>query len=340
MQDMSTVKSLKQGDVICVSGYIMGISTLQASQVTVTSRSSIEESSFEIQPSRAVRSTTSELYPKLPVIMDYDVPKSFPELWEHMFANLEQYWDMRDQNAEDNRGDRSPSFVHKTLKQRGLWMDEDLPQEYEQWIAEGKVPVAYPGWKLLREKPSEFWRKSKNAPEKAPSFVHKATQCGIWYHETEASQEQTQFMKAISSPDFEGEKPQDPWEDLFEHPEHWKDIRLSKTNPRAPDFRDALHPNGVALWLDSADAGVLERLEEMKDDLKFVKDDRQKEEEDWASLIEKPELWIDFRKQKLDGKVKDRFPDFKSKDKRKALWIDSRSIPSWALDKLPDIPSQ
>ena len=40
------------------------------------------------------------------------------------------------------------------------------------------------------------------------------------------------------------------WRDLVEHPHEWWDNRLSKPNPRAPDFRHKGSRQG--LWLDNA----------------------------------------------------------------------------------------
>ncbi|XP_026405452.1 protein OSB3, chloroplastic/mitochondrial-like isoform X1 [Papaver somniferum] len=52
----------------------------------------------------------------------------------------------------------------------------------------------------------------------------------------------------------------------------------------------------------------------------------------WRDLIDNPSQWTDYRKDKLDGLVKPKFPDFKRKDGGQALWIDG--APKWAISEL------
>ncbi|XP_026431195.1 protein OSB2, chloroplastic-like [Papaver somniferum] len=52
----------------------------------------------------------------------------------------------------------------------------------------------------------------------------------------------------------------------------------------------------------------------------------------WRDLIDNPSHWTDYRKDKLDGSLKPKFPDFKHKDGGQALWIDS--APKWAISQL------
>ncbi|KAI3954334.1 hypothetical protein MKW92_002481 [Papaver armeniacum] len=52
----------------------------------------------------------------------------------------------------------------------------------------------------------------------------------------------------------------------------------------------------------------------------------------WRDLLDNPSQWTDYRKDKLDGVVKSKFPDFKRKDGGQALWIDG--APKWAISEL------
>ncbi|KAI3863560.1 hypothetical protein MKW92_011885 [Papaver armeniacum] len=52
----------------------------------------------------------------------------------------------------------------------------------------------------------------------------------------------------------------------------------------------------------------------------------------WRDLLDNPSQWTDYRKDKLDGVVKPKFPDFKRKDGGQALWIDD--APKWAISEL------
>ncbi|KAI3965396.1 hypothetical protein MKX01_042877 [Papaver californicum] len=52
----------------------------------------------------------------------------------------------------------------------------------------------------------------------------------------------------------------------------------------------------------------------------------------WRNLLDNPSQWTDYRKDKLDGLVKPKFPDFKRKDGGQALWIDG--APKWAISEL------
>lgn len=52
----------------------------------------------------------------------------------------------------------------------------------------------------------------------------------------------------------------------------------------------------------------------------------------WNHLIENPKEWWDHRENKVNGLVKPRHPDFKSKDSSFSLWLNK--APNWVLPKL------
>ena len=59
-----------------------------------------------------------------------------------------------------------------------------------------------------------------------------------------------------------------------------------------------------------------------------------KDEAEWRSLFDNPEEWLDCRSAKDDGSVNAKFPDFKKKSGEGALWLDSKGVPRWVLEKL------
>ncbi|MCL7042167.1 hypothetical protein MKW94_025328, partial [Papaver nudicaule] len=55
----------------------------------------------------------------------------------------------------------------------------------------------------------------------------------------------------------------------------------------------------------------------------------------WSDLCGNPSQWTDYRKDKLNGLVKPRHPDFKRKDSGQPLWLNA--APEWAISELPVI---
>ncbi|GLU10202.1 hypothetical protein SLE2022_270220 [Rubroshorea leprosula] len=55
----------------------------------------------------------------------------------------------------------------------------------------------------------------------------------------------------------------------------------------------------------------------------------------WRQLLDHPEEWHDYRKHKLSGSVKPKFPDFKRKDGGLALWL--VSAPRWVVSELEGV---
>ncbi|TKW18835.1 hypothetical protein SEVIR_5G457800v4 [Setaria viridis] len=150
------------------------------------------------------------------------------------------------------------------------------------------------------------------------------------------------------------------WNDVITRPEDWNDHRPQKKNgsksPKFPDFTNKVSKE--ALWLDSAQSTVLEKLDDVvfgsgyaacREDKpyststnwsKFRKSpdasasSKQKieEEELWRDLLDNPANWWDNRTDKRSPKS----PDFKHKESGKALWIGFKT-PQWAVDALPSL---
>ncbi|RZC56640.1 hypothetical protein C5167_015487 [Papaver somniferum] len=53
----------------------------------------------------------------------------------------------------------------------------------------------------------------------------------------------------------------------------------------------------------------------------------------WRDLCGNPSQWTDYRKDKLNGLVKPKHPDFKRKDSGQPLWLNT--APKWAISGLP-----
>mmetsp|Transcript_32877 Transcript_32877/g.77977 ORF Transcript_32877/g.77977 Transcript_32877/m.77977 type:complete len:314 (+) Transcript_32877:93-1034(+) len=56
--------------------------------------------------------------------------------------------------------------------------------------------------------------------------------------------------------------------------------------------------------------------------------------ERWQEYFENPSAYADFRQAKQEGKVSPRHPDFKHKQTKDALWIDSYGTPQWVKASL------
>ncbi|XP_019151949.1 PREDICTED: protein OSB2, chloroplastic-like [Ipomoea nil] len=121
------------------------------------------------------------------------------------------------------------------------------------------------------------------------------------------------------------------WWDLIRNPNDWWDYRESKfegkLKARHPDFK---HKNkGVGLWLNKAPNSVLKGLQGVE--FRSKQQVKSEKEENWRSLVEKPDKWWDNRLNKRNEK----YPDFKNKESGEALWLDS--APDWAIPKLPPL---
>ncbi|KAK8516650.1 hypothetical protein V6N13_080744 [Hibiscus sabdariffa] len=134
----------------------------------------------------------------------------------------------------------------------------------------------------------------------------------------------------------------DAWRDFLDNPKEWKDYRQLKlngsVNPKHPDFKskDGVH----ALWLNRAPKWVVSRLDGLEFDIPIKKSfpTKKSKEEFWKDLVENPSMWWDNRLDKINGKVKEKFPDFKHKENDTALWVSD--LPAWAVSKLPPLKSK
>ncbi|GJN16747.1 hypothetical protein PR202_gb03768 [Eleusine coracana subsp. coracana] len=154
------------------------------------------------------------------------------------------------------------------------------------------------------------------------------------------------------------------WNDVLVRPLDWVDNRPEKKNgsknAKYPDFKNKVSKE--ALWLNTAPATVLEKLDDLvfsngydagRRDKPFSNDTRKgfgtnwaarksqdtstvskhKVEEDlWRDLVDNPANWWDNRLDKRTSK----HPDFKHKESGKGLWIGTRT-PQWAVDALPSL---
>eukprot|EP01023_Acetabularia_acetabulum_P044613 TRINITY_DN4484_c0_g1_i6.p1 TRINITY_DN4484_c0_g1~~TRINITY_DN4484_c0_g1_i6.p1 ORF type:complete len:393 (-),score=50.24 TRINITY_DN4484_c0_g1_i6:216-1394(-) len=256
-------QQIKLGDIIAVKGYLHTILSQQL-QVVATRMASVVDC-----PQYILDLPTT--MPFLPSQnqgggnLDY-VPEDLEGKWLHMLQNPQQWWDMREDNEQ---GSNRPAFKHRTHKDRALWVNSQLPLQYMEALQdESRLPERYPGWKVLLENPEEFWDNHNNRKnDKFPHFIHKKTGAALWYDGDRAPQEVRAFYQAINTEGYDGSRPSEPWEDLFQNPGSWIDRRQSKTNQNSPDFihheprQDGLR---YGLWLDSCKQEIKDRLKEQE----------------------------------------------------------------------------
>lgn len=133
------------------------------------------------------------------------------------------------------------------------------------------------------------------------------------------------------------------WRDLLDNPKEWNDYREKKLNglvkPKYPDFKRK--DGDISLWLDSAPKWVLSELEGLQFDVRSQKSTQVNQHKGsglWNDLVENPTMWWDNRLDKINGKVKEKYPDFKHKETGKALWL--TDSPAWVESKLPSLKSK
>eukprot|EP01025_Chloroclados_australasicus_P036482 TRINITY_DN371_c0_g1_i1.p1 TRINITY_DN371_c0_g1~~TRINITY_DN371_c0_g1_i1.p1 ORF type:complete len:502 (+),score=39.28 TRINITY_DN371_c0_g1_i1:65-1507(+) len=341
VSDKEVIQDIKFESCVRLAGQLLSFQSLKASNIEIMDNPSDEliyVPKPKLQQSEQKTPTIApvSIEDRMPNVKDTDIPQDKVELWEHMFANLDQYWDMRGEK-EDNL--KIPDFKHKTISNRGLWYDQYTPPEFLEKVQSGMVPPPYPGWSKLLDDPTKYWRtdpETKSKRPNVPDFYHKATGTPIWYNPQSHNEPIEKFMEFYtqvlnSQDDSQADVlPTDPWEDLLQHPENWSDLRANKVNPRAPDFRDNRYRNGLALWLDDAPQDVLDILESKGKELKFVK--KRTKAELWEDLRDNEHDWIDNRQQKVMGMLKPNYPDFKSAKTGEGLWL-SDTLPQWVVEK-------
>jgi len=136
------------------------------------------------------------------------------------------------------------------------------------------------------------------------------------------------------------------WNSLLTQPREWLDCRRRKAagnvSPKYPDFKQK--STGEGLWLNSALAEFSEKIHAKGaptwalEPMTQTSDRSEEEEEElWMSLFEEPENWADYRLNKTEGSVKSKYPDFKHKVSKEALWLGS-SNPLWVAERLAAEP--
>lgn len=129
------------------------------------------------------------------------------------------------------------------------------------------------------------------------------------------------------------------WKDLLARPHEWWDIRLEKGDSMGAAYERK--DNGELLFIDESTPDWIQRnLDALTFDLKSIEQSKEtanlKKDGSsalyWRNLLQSPKEWWDYRKHKLSGTVKPKYPDFKRKDHSHSLWV--VSAPRWVLPGL------
>lgn len=174
--------------------------------------------------------------------------------WECLVEYPEEYWD----NRIGKLNPKSPDFKHKTTGE-ALWLS-DVPESVAYLVRGIPLPLTKEeAWQAVLQAPEQYWdnRANKLNP-KSPDFKHKSTGQALWL--TDASDWIVEQLESRPAP---AARPKPAgrdslWESLLSDPGQFYDNRLTKMNPKAPDFKHK--SSGEALWLNSAPKSVLERL--------------------------------------------------------------------------------
>ncbi|KAL1205275.1 Protein OSB2 [Cardamine amara subsp. amara] len=94
------------------------------------------------------------------------------------------------------------------------------------------------------------------------------------------------------------------------------------------NFLQPPSPSMVVSSSEKEESGIKKPPARAKKDI-IVMDEAS---DSWNHLIENPKEWWDHRENKVNGLVKPRHPDFKSKDSSLSLWLNK--APNWVLPKL------
>ncbi|KAH7674762.1 Single-stranded DNA-binding protein [Dioscorea alata] len=146
------------------------------------------------------------------------------------------------------------------------------------------------------------------------------------------------YTQKAMSLDFSAKGDEDPstfylWVDLLTNPRKWWDNRSNNLDSRSPAFRHK--DNGQVLFINkSTPEWVIKKL-----DAPTFSQRTEKVPSNgtsrlailknlWSDLIDNPQNWQDYRINKLNPK----FPDFKHKDTRESLWLNT--APAEVLPKL------
>ncbi|XP_044509029.1 protein OSB2, chloroplastic-like isoform X2 [Mangifera indica] len=199
---------------------------------------------------------------------------------------------------------------------------------------------------LMADPPSSLATHSANVQVMAHSvnFVEVSYEKGRPFSSQKLEEDPTNHSASTKN---NGNSASSPWHHLLNNPELWWDYRSQKlsglVNSRHPDFKRK--DGGLALWLERASQWVLSQLDGMEFDVQTPKQKNVKEaipknngnsaSSHWHHILNNPELWWDYRSQKLSGLVNSRHPDFKRKDGGLALWLNRES--EWVLSQLDGV---
>lgn len=241
-------------------------------------------------------------------------------LWNSLFEDPSQWTDFRASKRNNEASSNFPDF--KSKDGRSLWISSKTPDFAHAKLVSGKQT-----WSLPLKRAS-----SSLNPVPSPA---QATQAG---------------KSAL-------------WASVFQDPNQWTDFREEKRSGAKksshPDYKNLVTKDG--LWIEdrTTPAWVLDKLNQKPvlastQDFtatrrpSILKDEKLKpayktaiaqtatvaKDEAWQSFFASRSFWTDYRSKKANGQVKSSFPDFKHADGIQALWLDSKSTPSWVAQKL------
>ncbi|KAL4182237.1 hypothetical protein AMTRI_Chr12g274960 [Amborella trichopoda] len=168
--------------------------------------------------------------------------------WEDLFADPSKWCDNRKVKTQPTH----PDFKHKETGE-ALWLDGPKPEwvlsklktlEIDQRQDKGHL------WEDLFADPSKWCdnRKVKTQPTH-PDFKHKETGEALWLDGIKPEWVLSK-LKTLEIDQRQNKDSNDLWKDLVANRDKWWDNRLSKVNPKAPDFKHK--DSGKGLWLNGS----------------------------------------------------------------------------------------
>ncbi|KAJ7532424.1 hypothetical protein O6H91_13G002800 [Diphasiastrum complanatum] len=135
------------------------------------------------------------------------------------------------------------------------------------------------------------------------------------------------------------------WQQFFSDPSQWRDARFDKGNPEAPDFKHKTARK--SLWINNrfSPSWLQEKLATLTlqapqqaaspsssslSTSQISSSPASRTKQLWEEFFSDPSQWWDTRSDKKNPK----FPDFKHKTAKKALWIHNRLNPPWVHARL------
>ncbi|XP_006845708.2 protein OSB3, chloroplastic/mitochondrial isoform X4 [Amborella trichopoda] len=168
--------------------------------------------------------------------------------WEDLFADPSKWCDNRKVKTQPTH----PDFKHKETGE-ALWLDGPKAEwvlsklktlEIDQRQDKGHL------WEDLFADPSKWCdnRKVKTQPTH-PDFKHKETGEALWLDGIKPEWVLSK-LKTLEIDQRQNKDSNDLWKDLVANRDKWWDNRLSKVNPKAPDFKHK--DSGKGLWLNGS----------------------------------------------------------------------------------------